>query len=431
MTVDGLKTQLGLLLTAIVEAALSTGTELRRLRGIALYDTSKDLFITSLEQFAAVESGIRELEQVRARYGVDQSHRITLQLVYVYFARVDGILLDPALLDALWTDFIAELETPFWLTRAVTNLRYFRCEQLHVDLGDGVSIYGRDPDILAGLGFEGDIWERLAADWSGFGTSSFVLVAEARMPKRPDNFITLDTNAVWLQCARAIGAMRLIAPGDVGISVTFVKRVARFNVGIGGVTSTGTTVHTLGAPYTWSSAQRFLYDSMYTALAHLEKIGYRRSPGNLDLALRAFMSTYDRFPTAMDTKLVDAITALEAVLGSEVEIAFKLSFRVASLLAATDEQRATLLKTIKGFYDARSRIVHGGRLGKKQSASLAAVDDLRDIVRRLLRSFVLFAADDARKVGKKFFTEELDAALVDTRCREHLRELLGLVESNP
>jgi len=133
----------------------------------------------------------------------------------------------------------------------------------------------------------------------------------------------------------------------------------------------------------------------------------------------------------MDTKLVDAITALEAVLGSEVEIAFKLSFRVASLLAATDEQRATLLKTIKGFYDARSRIVHGGRLGKKQSASLAAVDDLRDIVRRLLRSFVLFAADDARKVGKRFFTEELDAALVDTRCREHLRELLGLVESNP
>src|SRR5712691_3804536 len=112
-------------------------------------------------------------------------------------------------------------------------------------IGDGVSIYGRDPDILAGLGFEGYIWERLAADWEGFGASSFVLVAEARMAKRPDNLILLDTNAVWLQCARAIRAMRLIAPGDVGMSVTFVKRVARFNVGIGGVTSTGTRVDTL------------------------------------------------------------------------------------------------------------------------------------------------------------------------------------------
>jgi len=130
----------------------------------------------------------------------------------------------------------------------------------------------------------------------------------------------------------------------------------------------------------------------------------------------------------MDTKLVDAITALEAVLGSGTEIAFKLSFRVASLLAATDEQRSSLLKAVKGFYDARSRIVHGGRLGKKQSASLAAVDDLRDIVRRLLRSFVVFAADEARHVDKVFFAEELDAALVDASRREHFRGLLGLAE---
>ena len=429
MSLDGLKIQLGLLLSATVEAALSTGTELRRLRGIALYDSQKDLFITSLEQFATVETGVRESELVRERYGIDESHRIALQLVYEYFARANGVLVDPALMDALWADFVTELETPVWLTRGVTNLRHFHCEDLHVDLGDDVSIYGRDPNVLAGLGFEGGIWERLAADWSGFGASSFVIVAEASMPKRPDNFIMLDNVGVWLRCARAIGAMRLIASGDVGMSAIFVQRVARFNVGIGGIHSTGSTVNTIGSPYTWRPERRLLYDGTYTALAHLEKIGYRKAPGNLDLALRAFMSTFDRFPTAMDTKLVDAITALEAVLGSETEIAFKLSFRVASLLAATDEQRATLLKTVKGFYDARSRIVHGGRLGKKQSASLAAVDDLQDIVRRLLRSFVLFAADDARNVGKRFFTEELDAALVDARRREHLRELLGLAES--
>jgi len=41
---------------------------------------------------------------------------------------------------------------------------------------------------------------------------------------------------------------------------------------------------------------------------------------------------------------------------------------------------------------------------------------------------VRFAADDVRTVGKKFFAEELDAALVDPKSREDLRELLGLVE---
>lgn len=196
MSLDGLKIQLGLLLSAVVEAALSTGTELRRLRGIALYDSRKDLFITSLGQFATVETGVRESELVPERYGVDESHRIALQLVYEYFARANGVLVDPALVDALWADFVTELETPVWLTRGVTNLRHFHCEDLHVDLGDDVSIYGRDPNVLAGLGFEGGIWERLAADWSGFGASSFVIVAEASMPKRP------ITSSCWItsQC---------------------------------------------------------------------------------------------------------------------------------------------------------------------------------------------------------------------------------------
>jgi hypothetical protein len=429
MILDGLKTQVALLLSAAVETAARAGRELRQVRGTALYESRKDLLFTSLEPFRAVEAGLRELEQVNERYGVDQSHRIALQLVYEYFARARGVLVDSALVEALWADFVAELDSPVWLTRCVTNLRHFHCDDLHVDLGDGVSIHGRDPDVLAGLGFHEGIWERLAADWSGFGASSFVLVAETSISKRPDNFIMLDTAGTWLRCARAIGAMRLVTSGDVGISATFVQRVARFNVGMGGIHSSGSTLDTIGNPYTWSPERRPRYDVTYTALAHLEKTGYGKAPGNLDLALRAFMSTYDRFPTAMDTKLVDAITALEAVLGSETEIAFKLSFRVASLLADADEQRSTLLKSVKGFYDARSRIVHGGHLKPKQSASLAAVDDLRDMVRRLLRSFVLFAADDARHVRKGFFAEELDAALVDASRREQLRELLRLAES--
>jgi hypothetical protein len=429
MSLAGLKIQLALLLSAAVEAAEGAGRELGQLRGIALYDSRKDLFVSSLEPFVAVQAGVRDLELVRERYGVDQSNRIALQLVYEYFARAQSVLVNSALVDALLADFVAELETPVWLTRCVTNLRHFHCEDLHVELGDGVSIYGRDPSVLAGLGFDDRIWERLAADWSGFGASSFVLVAETSISKRPDNFIMLDNAGGWLRCARAIGAMRLIASGDVGISATFVQRVARFNVGIGAIHSTGSTVDTIGSPYTWRPERRLLYDGTYTALAHLEKIGYGKAPGNLDLALRAFMSTFDRFPTAMDTKLVDAITALEAILGSETEIALRLSFRVASLLAATDEQRSTLLKAVKGFYDARSRIVHGGRLGKKHNASLAAVDDLRDVVRRLLRSFVVFAAAEARHLDERFFAEELDAALVDASRREHFRGLLGLTES--
>jgi hypothetical protein len=426
MFLEELKIQIGLLLAAVATVAANTGRDVRQVRGIALYDSRKDALVTSLEPFAGVEAGIRELPMVHERYGVDQSHRIALQLVYEYFARTKEMVVDSALVDALWADFIAELETPVWRVRCVTNLRHFQCDDLHVELGDGVSICGRDPDVLTSLGFSDSLQDRLFANWGGFGASSFVLVAESSMQKRPDNFISLDSGEGWLRCVRAIGAMRLTAPGDVGISAVYLQRVARFNVGIGGIHSSGTTLDNVGRQYSWRPEHYTPYAAAYAALARLEKLGYSKAPGNLDLALRAYMSTFDRFPNATDTKLVDAITALEATLGDKAEISFKLSFRVASLLATSDAERAALLKTMKGYYDARSRTVHGDHLSKKQCESLAAVDDLQDIVRRLLRSFVLFAANDALHIEKKFFEEELDAALVHAVRREELRKLLGL-----
>jgi len=115
---------------------------------------------------------------------------------------------------------------------------------------------------------------------------------------------------------------------------------------MGGIQIHGSTLDSMGAPFVWHPIHRGPYDATYAALARLENGGYGKAPGNLDLGLRAFMSTFDRSPAAMDTKLVDAITALEAVLGTEAEIAFKLSFRVASLLAGSDGERATLLKAV-------------------------------------------------------------------------------------
>lgn len=426
MNLIELKTQLKLLLSEVVEVALSNCAAFKRLRGVAYYDTEKDAFIKSLSQFAALVTGLQRLEKVQQQYGNEQSERIALQLVYQYFERANEILIDDFLLESLWQDFVAELDTEDWITRSVTNLRHFQCDEMYVDLGDGVAIYGRNQNVLAELGFHESIIDRIKADWTGFGASSFVLVAETTAPKRPDNVTLIDNTVVW-RSARAIGAMRLIASGDVGMSVAFVQRIARFNDGLGGIAQ-GKTISTMGSLYTWLPAKIQLYKSTYRAMDKLEITGYDKAPGNLDLALRAFMSTYDRFPAAMDTKLVDSITALEAVLGSESESTFKLSFRVASLLASTDEERSTLLKLIKGFYDARSRIVHGGRLTDKHAKSLLAVDELRGLVRTLLQSFVTFAADNSRKNGNSFPKNELDAALINAKTREEIRMLLGLVK---
>jgi hypothetical protein len=166
------------------------------------------------------------------------------------------------------------------------------------------------------------------------------------------------------------------------------------------------------------------YSQIYAELKTLEKTGYGASPGNLAIALRSFMGTYDRWPTLQDTQLLDTITALEALLGTETEIAFKLAFRVAALLASSDAERAQMLKTMKVFYDTRSTLVHGDALKPKHHQCLEGVDDLRSLVRKLLRAFVTLAANPSAIYNKTFFEEQLDMALVDATEREKLRAAL-------
>ena len=134
----------------------------------------------------------------------------------------------------------------------------------------------------------------------------------------------------------------------------WVIRPARFNVGLEGLTSTGASIPASSSRYTWTEKVEHAYPSIYRALAKLEKDGYGRSPGNLAIALRAFAATYDRWPAGGDSQLLDCTTALEALLGTLTEISFKLSFRVAALLATNDDQRSDLLKLMKDFYDTEA-----------------------------------------------------------------------------
>jgi hypothetical protein len=72
--------------------------------------------------------------------------------------------------------------------------------------------------------------------------------------------------------------------------------------------------------------------SLQPDVRHLGEHGYERGPGNLDVAVQFFLSSYDRFPARPDSQLVDTITAAEAVLGSGIANSFKIAFRVAGML---------------------------------------------------------------------------------------------------
>ncbi len=410
----------------LLEEVIARNPALGQLHGIAFFDTQRDAVITSLGAFDQAKHAVTDLPNFVGRFGTEAGDRIVLQFVYQYFNRVNSVRFDDDQFEALWCDLVAEIEDAHWIVRGVANLRNFDCEAHPVDLGDGISIRGRSRSELASLGFDDTVWERITEDWRTPGASSFVLVLEHSSAKQPDNLILLDTYQVSLRATRAVSALRLASAGSIGIGPMWVVRAARFNVGMGGLSSTGISIPMHGARYKWTEALKPSYSSIYGELAKLENERYGNSPGNLDVALRSFMSTYDRWPTHSDSQLLDLLTTLEALLGADSEIAFKLSFRVAALLASDDQQRGVLLKQMKEFYDTRSRIVHGGQLKSKHQERLQRVEELRSTVRQLVRCFVAFAAAPPAGYGKRFW-QELDAVLVDAQQREKLRAALGLV----
>jgi hypothetical protein len=424
------KTELQALVEAALERVAASDKDISQFRGIALYDTQKDETFNTLDAFGPAVEALASDATVVERYGQENAERLALQFVYNVIERLSTPGFDQDAFEETWAGFEQELAKSTWRQVGVANLRHFHADAMHVDLGDGVSVRGRSEEDLRLEGFPDGVWQRLVDDWSGFGASSFVLVAEHRIEKKPETFIlTVGDPAVKAQ--RMSGALRLLGPGDVSISQVWLNRSTKFNVGIGGLHAVGFAVPAPpgGTTFELTPAIAKAAPDVYEALHNLEIKGYGGGPGNLDLALRAFMATYDRWPAAADSQLLDAVTALEAVLGSGTEIAFKLAYRVAGILGADETERAELLTDMKRFYETRSAIVHGAARKSKHLKDLERerIERLRDIVRRLLRGMIRLALNpDEHPYDRNFFQQELDVTLVQEQGRKKLRSAMSL-----
>jgi hypothetical protein len=258
--------------------------------------------------------------------------------------------------------------------------------------------------------------------------SSYVICVEHSQRKTPDNLILGDATGITT-AQRALTCLRLAGPGDITMGPMWFTRSGRFNVGRGAsVGRSGWQIPTLGGGSQFLLTRRIARTArtLQPTVARIEQHGYGGGPGNLDLALRSFDSTYDRFPRRSDSQLVDTITAAEALLGTGTsELTFKLAFRVAGLLGRTAEERLQIFDAMKRFYDVRSKTVHGASLRGWRLQVLAEVDDARQLVRRLLLAFVRLAASPSPTYNRKFFDERLDATLQDEQARKRLVREIG------
>jgi len=275
----GAKIALRQLINDSVKNGQTEGLSLSEIQGTAFNVMRKDEGIERLTSFARAASEIVHLPRFVESFGADAATRIALQFVYQYFNRGHVMSYSDEVFESTYDDLIKELECPVWIFRGVANVRYFMSDIHRIDLDDGVTIRGRSQAELASLGFATAIWDRIAEDWSGFGASSFVLIAEHSMPKKPDNLTLGNNYQVSVKALRAILALRLCGEGSVGIGPMWVIRSARFNVGVGGIFREGASIPRMGTPFKWTPTISANYSAIYDGLKQLEEEGFIWSSG--------------------------------------------------------------------------------------------------------------------------------------------------------
>ena len=392
---------------------------------VAFFDPRKDQLITSVDSFPRAVDALGQLAAVREYYGAPQATRLAIQFVFNACGNAAGGLPHEDAFERTWANFAQELSTPVWVFKVVGNLQNIECAAAPLDLGQGVSIRGRSFEELSTLLNWGDYeLEELTKDWMAGANSSYVMLIEKEVPKSPANIINASDGCEYPRAAQALLAMRLHGPGDVRLGRLFAARPAAFNVGLGGLSSQGFTHWHPGPPFRLGPEDVPTITRTCQDLQKLEAQG-SDSNRNLLLALRSFSSLYDRLFHQADDRVVDAITALEALWKLDVELSFRLAFRTASLLATSDDDRIAIYETLVEYYKIRSKVVHGGSLNDVQSQRLHNDEPLRSIVRRTLKAFLHLAVNPGDWTLNRV-DREADKALLHDAGRRALQAAMGL-----
>jgi len=417
-----------------VEAAQEANGALRRgQRAVAIYNTERDDHVTALPSFAAAADELGSDPQFVATAGRESASRVVLQLTYDFLERLSTQDFDESTFEATWTSFSEELASPNWTYLSMANLHGFTSDFDVLQLGDGISIEGRSFTRLREMGWSDFELEKLMEDWQGGG--QHVLIIREEVGKEADNLVLGNTATGISKAYRMLLALRLAREGDIHIGgggVLTGRMLTTRSVGqgftlLGGASMLGQTTRFSGLAYQLDESEVSGVRAIYKQLIALEGIT-GQSPYNLGLALRSFSTSYDRFPTQADSRIVDLVTSVEALVGTEVETSFRLSYRAAGILAADDNARVMIYQDLKGFYDTRSRVVHGGTLSAKHLARLADYELLRQYVRQLLVAFLRLATTPGQSYGPGYFRQLLDLDLQHADRRSALRAAMGMAD---
>jgi hypothetical protein len=383
---------------------------------------SHDAQFTSLNSYNAALDAAIAIPEVKDRYSTDEVGNLTLTFLYEYFSSSPDLSFDDNRFETVWSLFRQEIKRPEWLHYGVTILQNLTTGLGRIEIADGVAVCLRTLDHMKGIGNEELEW--LKEDWMQGAHGSHALLVLVRKPKTPDNANMANSFDVVTLIHRALLAMRLFKAGDVRTGRLFMSRRAFLPTRLPGQSWMGTAIWSPGTTSTIDEADLPGLCHCYSLLQRFESTSVA-AWNNINVALRRFTAIYESDWNQLEDRVIDAVTAIEALLGSDQEITFKISTRVAGILATNDNERVALFNEMKQYYEVRSKIVHGNDLKPKHLQIINDSSGLMRLVRRLLLGFIRLATSSSRFNSRTKLARDIDSWLMHMHDREELREAMG------
>ena len=173
----------------------------------------------------------------------------------------------------------------------------------------------------------------------------------------------------------------------------------------------------------WSDATGASTAEMYAALNAIEP-RTDKDWASIALAIRSYESALNRGDFEKADRVIDATTAIEALVGEPNETTFKVRFRVASLLGDSDADVKALFDLVNDFYDLRSKLVHGYALKRKHTDLMQKCAHWIEVARLVICAFMKLAQQCAFTKGENV-KNEIDSLLIQASERERIRGIFS------
>ena len=180
---------------------------------------------------------------------------------------------------------------------------------------------------------------------------------------------------------KVLAALRLFKPGGVGVNRIRIKRQSA-------IWDSKSSRFGLSSRLFWGTSYYSLTKNevkQFQSFWELFNKKIEQLP-SLSITIRRFNDAYER--DRPEDKLIDYMIAFETLLikrGDRGELTHKIAVRSARLLTQNYEEREKIMKEMKKFYKARSKVVHGEKVTLSNEFISAVEDHLRNAIKLFLK----------------------------------------------